>query len=155
VPRRQVSFEIPATLHEISILGEALRAFRAAPTGEPVSDWLDLGVIEALNNVVEHGHPPGTDASIAVSYKEYDHRLVVEIRDRGAPVPPWRFESSTSDPFDFDPADNEDLAEGGRGFPLIRALFDGIEYMRVAGENRLRLTRTLIASPDQAVSPTR
>jgi anti-sigma regulatory factor (Ser/Thr protein kinase) len=113
---------------EVSTLGDTLRSFRVAQTGEPVYDNLDLGVIE-------------------IHYREYPTRLVFEIVDRGRAIPTWLLEQPKSQTLNPDPTDIDNVPEGGRGIPLIRALFDGIEYTSMSGVNRLRLTKTLIVAP--------
>ncbi len=144
-PRRQLTVAIPATPADVSIVGDTLRAFRAAPSGEPVSDNIDLGVIEALNNIVEHAYEERAEGFIEIVYKEYVNCLMVEIIDRGRPIPSQLMEKSVAESVEFGVTDIQDLDEGGRGLLLIKALFDGIEYTRACGQNRLRLTKTITA----------
>ncbi len=149
-PWRQLAVAIPATPADVSIVGDTLRAFRAAPSGEPVGDNIDLGVIEALNNIVEHAYEERAGGGIEIVYKEYVNCLMVEIIDRGRPMPSQLMEGPVTDSLELGATDIQDLDEGGRGLLLIKALFDGIEYTRTSGENRLRLTRTL-TPPQPAV----
>jgi serine/threonine-protein kinase RsbW len=141
-PLREARFLIRATLAEVSALGSALRAFRSGHD-RCAECHIEIGIIEALTNVVEHGYAAGADATIAIRYSEYPDRLVTEIVDHGRPIPLDRMEKADAEVFAFDPTDTCNLPEGGLGLSLIRALFDVVEYSSAPAENRLRLTKTI------------
>ena len=143
--RREVMFAVPATFADVSRLGAALQAFGVAPVGGAGECNIDIGVIEALNNIVEHGYSGGADAIVVVSVHEYADRVVVELIDHGRPLPADRLSEADANAFRFDPAELGEIPEGGMGLALINTIFDAVEYSSIAGENRLRLTKITTA----------
>jgi serine/threonine-protein kinase RsbW len=138
---RQAAFVIRATLSEVSVLGETLHVFRGVHAAEGVADNIELGIVEALTNVVEHGHAGGADATIEILYQELAGLIMVEIVDRGQATPLTCL--GRDDAFDFDAAIHASLPEGGMGLALIERSFDSIDYNSSAGKNRLLLTKSL------------
>ena len=157
-PHRGATFIIRATLHDVSVLGEVLHAFRDTHALEQVADnielgMIELGIIEALTNVVKHGHAGGADARIEVLYQEFADRIVVEIIDRGRAMPPAGLDRADERAFDFDLANLASLPESGMGLALIKRSFDSIDYSSSSGENRLRLMKSLGGAPAAATAP--
>ncbi len=96
---------------------------------EEERDCTLLVLAEALNNVVEHGYGggPGWIGLVPGPMRSgRDWRIV----DQALNPPPMDCLSSTMP---------EDVAEGGFGWPLIRALTDGLDLRRRAGFNVLTL----------------
>ncbi|WP_436787986.1 ATP-binding protein [Yinghuangia sp. YIM S10712] len=79
------------------------------PYGVPVSDAVALVVAELANNAVLHGHVPGRQFELRLSYDSDESSIRVEVCDShpGRPVSP--------------PNAGTD-AEGGRGLMLVAAL---------------------------------
>ncbi len=140
---RQAAFVIRATLSEVSVLGETLHVFRGVHAAEGVADNIELGIVEALTNVVEHGHDGGADATIEILYQEFAGLIRVEIVDRGQATPLACLGRDDDEAFDFDAANYASLPEGGMGLALIERSFDSIDYNSSAGTNRLLLTKSL------------
>jgi serine/threonine-protein kinase RsbW len=99
---------------------------------------LALAIEEAVANTVNHGFrdavPPHR---LEVRLDIASRRLVAEIIDNGTP-----FDPTTAAPPDTElPLAQRD--PGGLGIMLIHKMMDRVDYRRTAGENRLRLEKTL------------
>jgi serine/threonine-protein kinase RsbW len=136
--RRSIRLTIPAkpeyiTLGRLALTGIA--RLREIPD-ETLGD-LKLALTEACSNSVRHAYENG-GGTVEICYELHADRLVVEVVDRGQ---------------GFDPSDrgaqDDDLAEGGLGIAIIRALADELELEgRTNGRGaRLRFVKFL---PDQA-----
>ncbi len=89
-------------------------------------------VEELFCNVMDHGAKAGVDA-LLLNLSLDDERIVLEVRDNGAPYDPL-----AQAPPDLD-ADLEDRPIGGLGIHLVRALSQEAYYARVDGWNPLRI----------------
>ena len=115
----------------LEIRGLLARLEKALPAG--ICDpRIELALAEALNNVAEHAYGDG-QGMIALEVSSCPEALRIALRDQGRPMPDYTV-----------PADDmphpDALPEGGWGWGLIHACCDGIDYQRLAGENRLTLT---------------
>lgn len=96
---------------------------------------LPSAVVEAVNNIIRHAYNLESGFPIRIDACQDGPNLIVELRDRGAPMP-------ASLPSGELP---QELANCGRGWGIIRSVFSGVEYERIDHENRLRLCRPLTA----------
>ncbi len=136
---RSITLRIPARLDCIELVGEALRAL--GPTcglSEAESYRIELGVVEALNNVVEHAMDQMQDRSIDTTLCMRSDRLEIIISDGGTPRP-----SGLEPTYDFDPEVPASWPEGGMGLYIIHEVMDDVAYMRDGDQNRLTLTKHL------------
>ncbi|WP_022950713.1 ATP-binding protein [Leucothrix mucor] len=96
---------------------------------------LELILVEALNNVVEHAYleKPGHAINIVLTLE--DGSTVISIADTGIPAPGSAIAEGSELP------DINDMPEGGWGLCLIQALSDSIEYYRHTDHNQLILKK--------------
>jgi serine/threonine-protein kinase RsbW len=132
---RQVRLKIPArpeyiTLCRLALTGlSRLQAF----SDEQLAD-LKLALTEACSNSVRHAYGDESGGFVEIVYELRPDRLVIEVTDEGA---------------GFDPnapgADAADLAEGGLGIAIIRAIADEVEIGTQASGSgsRLRFEKVL------------
>ena len=129
-----VTLTIPArpeyvTLCRLALTG--LARLRAVPD-ETVAD-VKLALTEACSNAVRHAYPNGTGV-VEIVYELRPDRLVIEVADAGAG-------------FDAPPPTEprDELAEGGLGIAIIRAIADELEIdSRDGGRgSRLRFVKLL------------
>lgn len=107
---------------------------------------LQLGLEEALVNVISYGFPDPAPAgaTITLAYRRDRGLALVRIRDNGAPFDPTSIEEPDV------PDSVEDATIGGHGVQLMRHLLDEFSYCHVDGNNQLILGSRL---PDTERAP--
>lgn len=130
-----VALEVAADLLEVRRLAAFLRqSCAAAGVDEAVALDCELALVEAANNVVEHGYTGHAGGTMAVEIRAEKDRVNIILSDRGRPVPDDFFDHCRVVPLD---------AEGGRGCGIIRACVDEIAYSSQDGFNRLTMVKRL------------
>jgi serine/threonine-protein kinase RsbW len=129
-----VRLTIPAKAEYITLVRLALSGLsRLHSLSEEALGDLKLAVTEACTNSVRHGYS-NQEGTVEIVYELQPDRLVVEVSDDGP---------------GFDPAGDrpseENLAEGGLGIAIIRAVSDEFEAgERTEGHgSRLRFVKLL------------
>ena len=129
-----VRLTIPAKAEYITLVRLALSGLaRFRPLSEEVLGDLKLAVTEACTNSVRHGYGDG-EGQVEVVYELRPDRLVVEVADDGP-----GFDAEGDRPL------AENLAEGGLGIAIIKAVSDEFESGRRAEGrgSRLRFVKLL------------
>jgi serine/threonine-protein kinase RsbW len=129
-----VRLTIPAKAEYIALVRLALSGLsRLRPLSEETLGDLKLAVTEACTNSVRHGYSSG-EGTVEIVYELQPDRLVVEVADDGP-----GFDAAGDRPSD------ENLAEGGLGIAIIRAVSDEFEAGdRASGRgSRLRFVKLL------------
>jgi serine/threonine-protein kinase RsbW len=131
---RVVRLTIPAKPEYILLGRLALSSLARVQSlsDEELSD-LKLALTEACTNSVRHAYVDGP-GTVEIVYDLRPDRVVVEVTDSGEGfTPPEQRE-----------ADPDELAEGGLGIAIIRALADELEIgERSGGGSRLRFVKLL------------
>jgi serine/threonine-protein kinase RsbW len=129
-----VRLTIPAKAEYITLVRLALSGLsRLRPLSEEALGDLKLAVTEACTNSVRHGYVNG-EGTVEILYELQPDRFVVEVSDDGP---------------GFDPSGDrsmeENLAEGGLGIAIIKAVSDEFEAgERTAGHgSKLRFVKLL------------
>jgi serine/threonine-protein kinase RsbW len=92
----------------------------------------ELVLAEALNNIVEHAYD-SEDGQIDVQLRWFADRICCNVVDAGLPMPNGDVPQGLAQPI----GGNQDLAEGGYGWFLIRALTTDLTYRRIDARNHL------------------
>ncbi len=95
---------------------------------------LELVLVEAVTNIVEHASTGRTDDGITLQLAIKPGWVVVCVEDTERPFDP------TTAPAHRQPASLEDATIGGLGIHLIRAYTQQLEYRRVGSKNQLWMT---------------
>lgn len=95
---------------------------------------VEIVLAEALNNIVEHAYPQGQEGDIYLALRLRTSGLIVEIRDRGRPMPKGRAPIGNHPMAEFE---HDSMPEGGYGWYIIRELVRDLIYDRQNGENLL------------------
>jgi serine/threonine-protein kinase RsbW/sigma-B regulation protein RsbU (phosphoserine phosphatase) len=106
---------------------------------------LDLGLTEALDNVVAYAFPDAAEHEIRIRIAAEGDAVRLEVEDDGRAFDPLQAERPPP------PRSLEEAPIGGLGIHLIRSMLDECHYRREAGRNRL----TLIARPRENDAPGR
>ena len=94
----------------------------------------ETALIELASNVLQHANT-GSGVTCNVQVQISAQQIVATLRDSGA-------DAATGIPNAGMP---DELAEGGRGLPLIHALVDEVDYQRDGNINQWRIVRRLSA----------
>ena len=110
-------------------------------TAEDV-DTVEIVLAEALNNVVEHAYSEQEGVGdITLQIRRRGNFLMIELRDKGKPMPNGRAPMGNHPMTEFNAKDA--MPEGGYGWFLIRELVLDLIYDRKEGENILFMTYRL------------
>lgn len=133
---RFVRLTIPARAEYITLGRLALTAIAGVrPLSDETLHDLKLALTEACTNSVKHAYGDN-GGSVDIVYELLSDRLAVEVGDAGAGFAPDGAPPGAS-------AEDE-LAEGGLGIEIIRALTDEVEIAeREGGGSRLRFVKLL------------
>jgi len=104
---------------------------------------LDLGLTEAVTNVVAYAYRDSAEHEIRIRLQAEGGAVSLEVEDDGVAFDPLQAER---------PPVPSSLAEapiGGLGIHLIRSMLDECHYRREAGKNRL----TMVARPHASDAP--
>ncbi len=119
----------------------------AAEVGFDESSCLQvqLGITEAVNNVIEHAYKFYPDRRVAIDIDTGPDFLDLHITDDGAPLPVDYLTKCLGEPSRFrEPADAEN-SERGRGLWIIRQTMDSVTFDRNDEKNHLYLRKKLPA----------
>jgi serine/threonine-protein kinase RsbW len=135
VDGRSVRLIIPARPEYITLGRLALTAIAGVrPLSDETLHDLKLALTEACTNSVKHAYREGGEGTVDILYVLEPDRLAVEVGDAGAGFEPGASGEGNGD----------ELAEGGLGIAIIRALADEVEIAeREGGGSRLRFVKFL------------
>jgi serine/threonine-protein kinase RsbW len=133
---------IAVTLDAVSVAGEAVEASVQADLGDAAASEVRLGIVEAMVNVVKHGHAEVcADAQMVLRCEAGPQHWCFTLTDHGKPIPADKLSAADGSVFDFDPLDIDSVPDGGMGLSLIHMVFDQVDYRSSNGCNELVLTK--------------
>jgi serine/threonine-protein kinase RsbW len=135
----------------IDLIGGAIQGIcrLTALTAAQISQ-VELAVVEAVNNAVEHayeqhgGHPVVVECQLTVE------RLQVRVCDEGQAMDPQALTTAAAGFVEMDPLDPDSWHHRGRGLTIIRSCMDTVSYASGQGVNTLEMS---IQLPPPPVSP--
>lgn len=137
-PGQALRLAIDSRLAAVAPAARAVRDFLVAAGRDPLeAAQVELCLMEAANNAIRHACRLQPGQTIEVSCLAADDRVVLEVTDRGEPMK----EPPRPRPPQVDPADIENLPEGGMGLFLIGAIMDEVRYTVADGRNTMKMTR--------------
>jgi serine/threonine-protein kinase RsbW len=131
-------------------LAQAVSRF-AGSIGADEAGTLELALAEVLNNIVEHAYAGRAAGPVHLQLLREAGTLACRIEDRGRPMPGLALPVGRMPSVD---GPVEDLAEGGWGWALIRAVTSDLSYERIGGRNRLCFRLPLSGPDTAAAAPT-
>ena len=131
-----MNYSIDSDLSRVRELAAVLQQFSDEEgLGDELSGPLELILVEAVNNVIEHAYENKQGLPIEAQFEASDSVVVITIKDKGLPVPKAIQESERDMPDIFA------LPEGGWGLGLIYALTDQVKHYTKDGMNVMELTK--------------
>lgn len=120
------------------------RAFCArAPLSERAAAQVELCIVEAVNNAIEHACGARPDMAVTLTVTRSAAALSIEVSDRGERMPAELLKPGAPDRLDFDPRNIEGLPERGLGLAIIKQVMDDVSYRSEEGVNTLSLVLRL------------
>jgi serine/threonine-protein kinase RsbW len=139
-----LTLRIDSRLEHVALVGVAVRAICAAiPLADEEAASVELCVVEAVNNAVEHAYGEQAGYPIEIELALAADVLRIEVRDRGRSMD-WATACANADAYAADA-----LSDGGRGIFIIRSLMDRVSYRAGRGWNALAMRKRLGASDTQ------
>ncbi len=139
-----LTLRIDSRLEHVALLGIAVRAICAAiPLGDEEAASIELCVVEAVNNAVEHAYGEQAGQPVEVQLLVDRGALRIGVRDCGR-VMDWERACASADAYSADA-----LAEGGRGLFIIRSLMDRVSYRVVQGWNELAMLKRIAVGAEK------
>jgi serine/threonine-protein kinase RsbW len=134
--RPAISLVIASRLEDVFLVGSAIKQIaHNCGFDEQRAFQAELAVVEAVNNVIEHGYDGEGTGRIEVMVERGTNELVFSVIDNGHPIASevWsRVESCQAD---------EEISDRGRGLMIMRSFTDGISYASRDGRNILVLRK--------------
>jgi anti-sigma regulatory factor (Ser/Thr protein kinase) len=135
--------DFEATLQEVARVCSEVHVLANKRGGEYWATLVDLGLTEALTNVIRHGYGAARSARVKLTCLEAAGQWQLTLNDCGNPIPQSLLVPTCGSVFDFDPDDLHNIPERGMGLALIRSCFDSIDYQVRADGNHLLLTKKI------------
>lgn len=130
-PAQQVVLSIESRLDRVGLLARIVRWLCAdACIRQTDAEQIELALVEAVNNAVQHAYREKPEDFISVVWRLYDSELHLEVSECG--------EAMTSVPSGDlpDPGDS-----GGRGWFLMRQCMGSVSYRSHDGINTVVMTK--------------
>ncbi len=128
-----------ATFDTVRLVGMSIRALCASATSSVEAAQIELAVVEACNNVVEHAYN-GVEGMLMLEIGIDEEKITIAVHDTGKTMP---VASQQQTDLDFDPMNLDELPEGGMGLFLMTSIMDEQTYTSADGRNTLTLTKFL------------
>jgi serine/threonine-protein kinase RsbW len=147
--RGSLCLSIASKLACVGPLGEQVRAACVGLGLTPrAAGEIELSVVEAVNNAIEHAYQRSEDGLVEVKLEGDDRRLLIEVCDTGRRMPPGTLGQVR--PPEVEVEDLAALPEGGMGLYIVTQLMDDVRYERRAGKNVLIMERRRDRAEDVA-----
>ncbi len=134
------SFSMPRDFAAISPLAQSVTALMVPDFDQDARDAVDLALVEALSNAVQHGTRDSA-RRIGLEVTLSDTAITLDIIDSSPPMPLFLVEDFDPDALSVDPDNIAELPESGRGLALIVMMMDEVAFHHGEDSIRLRLTR--------------
>jgi len=136
---KTITFLIDSKLKNVALAGVALRGICSyLSLGEIDAYYLELCVVEAVNNAIKHAYNSEEGHALEVDIAYSSREIVLQISDTGKSMalclPGF---------LDFDPEDLKTLPEHGLGFYIIGSIMDEVTYRSDGEKNTLMMRKYL------------
>lgn len=135
--KQAFKISIKSELEHVALVGAAInKVCTVLPLSQVDAFQTELCIVEAVNNCIKHAYDNKSEHEVEVSVNVYLDRVIFEVRDTGK-LMPERGEPS----LDFDPANLDQLPEGGMGLFIMNEIMDKVEHLHDEGTNIVRMIK--------------
>ena len=139
---KQIKLVIPSEFENAALIGPLINKIcTLVPFSEGECDQIELCVIEAVNNSIQHAYEGQKGNEVEICFSIYHDRIVCDVCDCGKMMDSKLLEQDMEALLDFDPEDLENIPEEGRGLPIMKAIMDAMTYKSVNGKNCLTMMK--------------
>jgi serine/threonine-protein kinase RsbW len=140
---RQLRLTIDSDLRCVSLLGVSVRAvcLQEGISEEDAAN-IELCVVEASNNAIEHAYENQAGQSLEVVLALSQQGVSVAVRDHGKSIPEGLLEKLPQS-IEFNPEELDAIPEGGMGLILVKSIMDQVSYSTKSGQNTLTMNRRI------------
>jgi serine/threonine-protein kinase RsbW len=143
VADKSITLLIDSKLENVFLVGIAIKAIcEFILFDKNDANNVELGITEAVNNVIKHAYNSEPDHKIEVTISVFSNKMVFQISDIGKGMNLNQCNSNHAC-FDFEPNKIETLPVGGMGLHIINSVMDKASYKTVDGKNVLTLVKLL------------
>jgi serine/threonine-protein kinase RsbW len=140
MPSGAVKLTIESRFENAALVGVAVnRICREAGFSEQGAFEVELCVVEAVNNSIEHAYREEPGKEVVVELELNAQGLKVTVADTGRSLPAKMLPSVRAAP-----DQRARLADGGRGLFIIRSMMDQVGYESASGKNVLSMSKKLV-----------
>lgn len=139
--KNSITLSIDSDLEDIGMIGVSVKALGMHfGMDEGGAGEVELCVVEAVNNAIEHAYlfQPGHTVKVTIQFD--GEVLSIYIQDTGNSM-----EQLQPPNLNFNPADLDNLPEGGMGLFVISSVMDRLSYVSEAGSNTLTMQKRLVS----------
>jgi anti-sigma regulatory factor (Ser/Thr protein kinase) len=141
---KRVKLVIDSDLEQVSLIGITINKLCSLTLlSETEFNQIELCVVEAVNNSIEHAYGNEKGSEVEVTFTLHADKLVVDVCDTGKPMEKGLMEQRDISLLEIDPDDLDNIAEEGRGIPIMKKIMDTVTYGTEDGKNCLTLIKSL------------
>jgi serine/threonine-protein kinase RsbW len=143
----ELQLVIDSVARNVDLVGVSVKALALSSEffDRSLSDNIELCVVEAVTNCIEHSYRGEIGHKIKITWRQEPDRIIIDVEDYGACIPADILESK-SPPFSYDLNDLDSLPEGHRGIDTIKSLMDTFSYKSLDGVNNFLMVKYKPAS---------
>ena len=141
---KTIRLAIDSDLEQVSLVGMAINKMCSLiPFLDTQSDQIELCVVEAVNNCIEHAYGNEKGHQVEITFTLDPDRLVIDVCDTGKPMERELMEPRNISALQIDPGDLESIAEEGRGLSIMNEIMDDMTYRTTSKKNCLTLLKNI------------
>jgi len=138
----RIELRIESSHDNSSLIGMAVNRICSEYFSESDVWGIELSVIEAINNVIQHAYNNNPKGIIAITLDFRSKFLLIDIQDRGQ-RPPENFlsDAQVEKIFDLDKRNVDCYPVDGMGIALIKMHMTKVDFFSLNGINTIRLLK--------------
>ena len=146
-----INLSIESDDQHVCLIGKAINGLCSLANFSDIDTYqVELCVVEAVNNAIEHAYERAQGKLVEVTFSLYQHKITINICDTGKVMDEkWLMRDNALPDFDAD--DLPSLPEGGWGLAIIQQVMDEVTYSTSNGKNVLTLTKHFTADNHDTV----
>ena len=142
---RKIAFTIESDMKNVSLVGMTINKLCSLiPFSEAEAYQIELCVVEAVNNCIEHAYGYQKGRQVEVVFAIETDKLVVDVCDTGKPMDEKAMKNVDVAQLNIDPDNFHAMAEQGRGLLIMKQIMDTMTYnTNDDGKNCLTLIKNI------------